>query len=331
MEKKQANMAKHHMTAENENVIKKIMTKSFVALCAVCMLLFVDGCGVMEDDFFAYAPKSHVITGGFEEEKYSGETVYGDRQSAAEENPGQNDAEVLAEDVETDPADLLVENVEYDESFETGIIRDMPFVYKGVRMSYDGDGDADFAVEEQEAVSRPVESTVERTVEVVESTPELQEEEEPPLNLGTVGFNGEFYEGRLKYNGDFFADIKIAYSEAGELDPGAFVEMVVPVETPVYYGDDDDDDDDDWQAPPAPVAIPLCGALSGNNGRTYAVVRNREGGLDLLQYSYNYKNANGENCYLRVIASFFGGASEGQAVGLLDRLEFKYVGEQTGL
>ena len=310
MEKKQANL------------------KSCVVLCAACMLLFVDGCGVMEDDFFAYAPKSHVIMAGGEEEKSSGETAYGNKQPEVEENLEQNGAEVLAEDVETDPEDLLVGNVEYDENFETGIIRDMPFVYKGVSMSYDGDWDADFAVDEQETVGRPVESTVERAVEVVESAPIPQEEEAPPLNLGTVGFNGEFYEGRLNFNGDFFADIKIAYSEAGELDPGAFVEMVVPVETPVY-DNDDDDDDDDWQEP-APVAIPLCGALPGNNGRTYAVVRNREGSLDLLQYSYHYKNANGENCYLRVIASFFGGASEGQAVGLLDRLEFKYVGEQAG-
>ncbi|MBP3204813.1 MAG: hypothetical protein J6M66_05265, partial [Lachnospiraceae bacterium] len=88
------------------------------------------------------------------------------------------------------------------------------------------------------------------------------------------------------------------------------------------------DDDEDW-TPPAPVAIPLCSSTTGPGGRVYAVVRNREGGLAMMQYSYDYRNGRGESCHLRVIASFFGGASVEQAAALLDRMNFKYVGENT--
>lgn len=287
------------------------------------LLLCAGGCGLMEDDFFTYAPKSHIITKEEEVDAYRNDVLRDNGQRAVPEDAGK--AEPDTKNVQAgneNQEERLVGNVEYDESDEQkekGIVRDMPFVYRGVSLSYTGDPEVDLAVAEQ--VGRPVPATVTKTVE---QGREEGQEEEPPLKLGTVGFNGEFYEGHLKYDNEFIADITIAYSEAGTMNPGAAVEIQLPVEREYT-----DDDDDDWVEP---VRIMLCDAIPGKNGRIYAIVRNREGGsLDLLQYSYDYKNAAGEVCHIRVIASFFGGASEAQGVDLLDRLDFKYVGENVGL
>ncbi|MBR1701023.1 MAG: hypothetical protein IJ716_03625 [Lachnospiraceae bacterium] len=313
--------------------------KLAVCACIACLLLCAGGCGLMEDDFFTYAPKSHIITKEEEADAYrseaTGDTGQGTVSKEAE-NSGQDAENGQTGDAGQEQEERLVGNVEYDESdgYEKrvkGIVRDMPFVYRGVRLSYTGDPEADFAVEEQ-TPGRPVPATVTQPIEQTGNPSEPQQggEEEPPLKLGTVRFNGEFYEGHLKYDNGFVADITIAYSEAGALTPGTAVEILVPVEREYmeYMQYMDDDDDDDW---PEPVRIMLCDAISGKNGRTYAIVRTREGSLDLLQYSYDYRNAGGEACHIRVIASFFGGASEAQGVELLDRLDFKYVGENSGL
>ena len=331
------------MGNDSEKDKKKILThmrrKSLIVTQAAFMLLFTGGCGMIEDDFFSYAPQNHVITKESESSIYLDEGSVTAALPAAESVP--QGAEVLAENVdplaeaqEKAPEDRLVGNVEYDESMEAGIIRDIPFVYKGIRMTYDGNADGELAIAEPPVQGRVVQSTVERPetavhTEVNANTDGQQAQIEPPGNFGTVGHNGKFYEGRMQYNGDFRADIKIVYSEAGPFDPTAFAGLTVPVEyTQPAYDDDDDDDDEDW-TPPAQVAIPLCSSTTGPGGRVYAVVRNREGGLAMMQYSYDYRNGRGESCHLRVIASFFGGASVEQAAALLDRMNFKYVGENT--
>ena len=140
------------MGNDSEKDKKKILThmrrKSLIVTQAAFMLLFTGGCGMIEDDFFSYAPQNHVITKESESSVYLDEGSVTAALPAAESVP--QGAEVLAENVdplaeaqEKAPEDRLVGNVEYDESMEAGIIRDIPFVYKGIRMTYDGNADGD--------------------------------------------------------------------------------------------------------------------------------------------------------------------------------------------
>lgn len=315
-----------------EKVLRGWRAHKILAVWGICGVLFAGGCGGETGDFFTYAPKSHIITAE-SVEQVPEDSLYGEESAedvrnrnateAHTEEVGPEGREPLTETAKQDPAERLVGNVEYDDDMESGIIREMPFVYKGVRFSYDGDPEVDFAVAEQTS-GRKVESTAGRNPSGqgdaalnAQNTGDAAgsgEDEEPPLYMGTVGFNGNYDEGHLVFHGEFPADITIAYSEAGPLQTGT-------VEVPVFV---ENDEEGEWQVP---VSVSLCGAVSGKNGRVYALVRNRDGGLDLLQYSYEYVDSSGKRNYIRLIASFYGGASEGQAVGLLDRFDFKYVGD----